>query len=174
MTYIPSASWTAAADRFPFDDTRPNQFQHTVKLVELSSQEIFYDKLTFIYLEMAKFNKAEAELATHFDKWLYLLRNLNQFHQERIFRKAFQIAEVSNLNKEEMNAYEADIKYRRDWKNAMDFAVKKAVEKAVEETRETTSRRKQLEIVQMHKNAGVATDIIAQSTGLTIDEINAL
>lgn len=42
--------------------------QHTVKLVELATQEIFYDKLTFIYLEMAKFNKAEAELVTHFDK----------------------------------------------------------------------------------------------------------
>jgi hypothetical protein len=53
---------------FGFDDTRPEQFQHTVKLVELATQEIFYDKLTFIYLEVAKFNKAEAELVTHFDK----------------------------------------------------------------------------------------------------------
>ena len=169
---------------FSFDDTRPEQFQHTVKLVELATQEIFYDKLTFIYLEMAKFNKAEAELVTHFDKWLYLLKNLHKFHdipavlQERIFRKAFQIAEVSNLNKEEMNAYEADLKYRRDWKNAMDFAVKEAVEKAVakavEETKEETSRRKQLEIAKNFKQAGVAPDTIAQSTGLSLDEINAL
>ncbi len=125
---------------------------------------------------MAKFNKAEAELATHFDKWLYLLKNLHKFRdipavlQERIFRKAFQIAEVSNLNKEEMNAYEADLKYRRDWKNAMDFAVKEAVE----ETKEETSRRKQLEIAKNFKQAGVAPDVIAQSTGLSLDEINAL
>jgi predicted transposase/invertase (TIGR01784 family) len=83
-------------------------------------------------------------------------------------------AEVSNLNKEEMNAYEADLKYRRDWKNAMDFAVQEAVEKAVEETKEETSRRKQLEIAKNFKQAGVDADIIAQSTGLTIDEINAL
>ena len=170
---------------FAFDDTRPEQFQHTVKLVELATQEIFYDKLTFIYLEMAKFNKTEAELVTHFDKWLYLLKNLHKFRdiptvlQERIFRKVFQIAEVSNLNKEEMNAYdrrpgEADLKYRRDWKNAMDFAVKEAVEKAVEKTKEETSRRKQLEIAKNFKQAGVAPDTIAQSTGLSLDEINAL
>ena len=185
---------------FSFDDTRPEQFQHTVKLVELSSQEIFYNKLTFIYLEMAKFNKAEAELATHFDKWLYLLKNLHKFRdipavlQERIFRKAFQIAEVSNLNKEEMNAYdrrpgEADLKYRRDWKNAMDFAVKEVSEKAAKEAATKAAAKARTEakaeakaearaekqaIARALKRAGVATTIIAQSTGLTADEINAL
>ena len=180
---------------FAFDDTRPEQFQHTVKLVELNTREIFYDKLTFIYLEMAKFSKTEDELVTHFDKWLYLLKNLNKFReipavlQERIFRKAFRIAEVSNLTTEEMNAYETDLKYQRDWKNAMDFAVKEAVEKAVEKTKEQaakkakkkveeakekTSREKQLEIARNLKNAGVDSMIITQSTGLTIAEINAL
>ncbi len=48
----------------------------------------------------------------------------------------------------------------------MDFAVKEAVEK--------TSQEKQLEIARNFKLAGVATTIIAQSTGLTIDEIDAL
>lgn len=31
-------------------------------------KERYIDIRTFIYLEMAKFNKAEAELVTHFDK----------------------------------------------------------------------------------------------------------
>ena len=184
---------------FSFDDSRPKQFQHTVKLVELTTQEIFYDKLTFIYLEMTKFDKTEAQLITHFDKWLYLLKNLHRFReipavlQERVFKKAFRIAEVSNLNTEEMNAYETDLKYQRDWKNAMDFAVKEAVkeavEKAVEETeekveqkakkkveqaKEETSRKKQIEIAKNFKNAGVDATIIAQSTGLTVAEIDAL
>lgn len=129
---------------------------------------------------MAKFNKTEDELVTHFDKWLYLLKNLNKFReipavlQERIFRKAFQIAEVSNLNKEAMNAYEADLKYRRDWQNTLDFAVKKEVAKAVEETTERTGREKQLEIASNLKNAGIASSIVAQSTGLTEAEINTL
>ena len=82
---------------------------------------------------------------------------------------------ITKLNKEEMNAYdrrsvEADLKYRGDWKNAMDFAVKEAVEK----TKEETSRRKQLEIAKNFKQAGVAPDIVAQSTGLSLDEINVL
>ena len=90
--------------------------------------------------------------------------------QERIFRKAFQIAEVSNLTTEEMNAYETDLKYQRDWKNAMDFAVSEAVE----ETREKTKREEQLEIAQNLKNAEIDSQIIAQSTDLTVAEIDAL
>ena len=180
---------------FAFDDTRPEQFQHTVKLVELNTREIFYDKLTFIYLEMAKFDKTEDELITHFDKWLYLLKNLHKFReipavlQERIFRKAFQIAEVSNLNKEEMNAYETDLKYSRDWKNAMDFAVKEASEKAAAKaaakaTQEATAKATQeatakaeaekIKVARSLKEAGVAASIIVQSTGLTREEVEAL
>ncbi len=40
--------------------------------------EVFYDKRTFIYLEMPKFSKTLEELDTRFDKWLYALRNLNK------------------------------------------------------------------------------------------------
>lgn len=39
---------------------------------------MFYDKLTFIYLEMPKFKKSLEELKTRFDKWLYVIRNLNR------------------------------------------------------------------------------------------------
>src|SRR5690606_683533 len=64
---------------FSFDNTHPEQFQHEVKLIETKTKEIFYEKLTFIYLEMPKFNKNEDELVSHFDKWLYLLKNLHKF-----------------------------------------------------------------------------------------------
>jgi predicted transposase/invertase (TIGR01784 family) len=115
---------------------------------------------------------------------LYLLKNIHKFRdipavlQERIFRKAFQIAEVSNLNKEEMNAYdrrpgEADLRYRRDWKNAKDFAVKEASEKAAKEAAAKAKAEKQA-IARALKSAGVSSAIVAQSTGLTIEKINAL
>ena len=52
-------------------------FHHEVKLVDLHTKRVFYDKLTFVYLEMPKFNKTEDELETMFDKWLFVLRNLS-------------------------------------------------------------------------------------------------
>ncbi len=46
-------------------------FHHEVQLFDKSTQKVFYDKLTYIYLEMPKFKKTEDQLETHFDKWLY-------------------------------------------------------------------------------------------------------
>lgn len=51
--------------------------RHDVMLVDMKSKQLFYDKLTFIYLEMPKFLKKESELEDMFDKWLYAIRNLD-------------------------------------------------------------------------------------------------
>ncbi len=40
------------------------------------TKEIFSDKLNFIYLEIPKFNKQQAELESHFEKWIYIIKNL--------------------------------------------------------------------------------------------------
>ena len=44
---------------FIFDDdkTDPINYRYVVKLTDIETQKIFYDKLTFIYLEMRKFIK---------------------------------------------------------------------------------------------------------------------
>lgn len=175
--------YTISIMDFAFDDSNPHQYQHEVKLVETSTKEIFYDKLTFIYLEMSKFVKSETELVTHFDKWLYLLKNLNQFQeipsvlQERIFRKVFEVAEVSNLNEEEMKIYEASLKDKRDWKNVIDTAKEEGIKLGELNER----KRKDLEIAERNKKiagnlkkAGVEANIIAEATGLSLKDIEKL
>jgi len=82
--------------------------------VELKDQDckVFYDKLQYIFLQMPAFNKKEHELKTHYDKWLYFLKNLEDFDEipailrEPIFEKAFKTAEIANLNKKEFDKYE--------------------------------------------------------------------
>lgn len=136
--YRLKAIFTISIMDFVFDNQHPNWFRHEVMLSDIRSKAVFYDKLTFIYLEMPKFNKKESELVTHFDKWMYLLKNLNKFSeipsilQEQIFQKIFNIAEIANLNQEDMNAYEQSLKQKRDWKNAMDTAIEEAIEKGLE------------------------------------------
>ena len=51
-------------------------FRHEVKLMDTTTHEVFFDKLTFVYLEMPKFHKTEQELDTLFDKWMFVLKNL--------------------------------------------------------------------------------------------------
>ncbi len=180
---------------FAFHDSHPNQFKHEVKLIETTTKEVFYDKLTLIYLEMPKFRMREAELETPFDKWMYLLRNLSSFNaipavlQERIFRKVFEIAEVANLNAEEMNLYESSLKDKRDWKNAIDTATDEARKKGLEEGLQEGKRagmkegkkeglkeglkegekKRAIEIARKMKEEGIPAEVIAKITGLSIE-----
>ena len=98
---------------FVFDEDKDDQeyYHHVVKLMDVNTKEVFYDKLTYIYLEMPKFQKTEEELETIADKWLYALKNLTRLLerpkalQDRIFKKFFDVAEIANLSKEEYVKY---------------------------------------------------------------------
>ena len=73
------AVYTIAILDFVFDDNKdePHKYRYDVKLTDTEMCKVFYDKLTFIYLEMPKFRKKVEELETRFEKWLYVIRNLN-------------------------------------------------------------------------------------------------
>ena len=60
--YQLKAVYVIAILNFVFDHTHDGYFHHEVQLTDSKTREVFYDKLTFIYLEMPKFNKKEEEL----------------------------------------------------------------------------------------------------------------
>jgi predicted transposase/invertase (TIGR01784 family) len=84
--YELKAVYTIAILDFVFESDKhePAKFRYDVKLTDIETKKIFYNKLTFIYLEMPKFNKSVDELETRFEKWLFVLRNLNRL--DRILR----------------------------------------------------------------------------------------
>jgi hypothetical protein len=61
---------------FEDDESEPEKYRYNVKLSDIETHKVFYDKLTFIYLEMPKFNKTIDELENRFEKWMYVLKNL--------------------------------------------------------------------------------------------------
>lgn len=67
---------------FTFDDyeSEPerSEYLHTVKLKNQNGR-VFYEKLTYVYLEMPNFVKMESRLETRLDKWLYFIKNLEDF-----------------------------------------------------------------------------------------------
>ena len=56
---------------FKEDLPDPGKYRYDAKITEIETGKIFYDKLTFTYLSMKKFNKEIDELETKFEKWLY-------------------------------------------------------------------------------------------------------
>ena len=102
--------YTIGLLNFNFADGLKNakRWHHEVKMMEVDTHEIFYDKLTYIYVEIPKFDKQESELVTMYDKWMYVLKNLSRLMQrpaalqERVFTRLFEQAEISKFNTQEL------------------------------------------------------------------------
>jgi len=75
--YKLSAVYTVGILDFVFDEDRAESDDSVVHQVQLKNQhgEVFYDKLTFIYLTLPNFKKTLAELKTTQDKWFYIFRH---------------------------------------------------------------------------------------------------
>ena len=128
--YQLKAVYTIAILDFVFDEDKhePDKLLYKVKLTDIDTCTVFYDKLTFVYLEMPKFKKTVDELETHFDKWLFVLRNLNRLDRipdklkEEVFMKVFEVAEIAKFTPEQRISYQDSLKYYRDLKNSLDTA----------------------------------------------------
>jgi len=114
---------------FVFDDQGKDKLVvDEIGLISKTTGKVFYDKLCFVYVQMPNFTKIEDELETHLDKWFYLLKNLHKFDripvklQEKVFKKAFKIAEIAKYTAEERQKYLDSLKHYLDLKNSVDTA----------------------------------------------------
>ena len=172
--YELKAVYTIAILDFVFDEDKnqPDKFRYDIKLTDVDTLKVFYNKLTYIYLEMPKFQKSVEELETRFDKWLYVIKNLNKLQdippklQERIFRKLFEVSEIAKFNQKQILSYEDSLKYYRDIKNSLDTARDEG--KAAGRTKE------KLEIARQMLQEGEPLEKIQKFTGLSKEEIKKL
>ena len=172
------AVYTIAILDFVFAEDKDDldKYFYKVKLADTQTNKVFYDKLTFIYLEMPKFKKQLHELSNHFERWMYVFRNLDRLQnypdqlQEKIFKKFFQQAELSNLNNEQKEAYEDSLKIYRDINNTIDTAFGDGEKKGRKEGRE--EGREEIAINML--KAGLATEQVAKITKLSLTKVNSL
>ncbi|MEA5405294.1 Rpn family recombination-promoting nuclease/putative transposase [Arcicella sp. DC2W] len=176
--YELKAVYTIAILDFVFeaDKNEPEKFRYDVKLKDIETNKVFYDKLTFIYLEMPKFKKTIEQLETRFDKWLYVISNLNKLDRipdslrEQIFEKVFETAEIAKFSQEQVLSYEDSLKYYRDLKNSLDTAR----EEGEMEGKLKGKLEGKIEVAINMLSMNVSTDIIMQATGLSEEEIKKL
>ncbi len=168
------------------------RWHHEVKLMEVDTHEVFYDKLTYIYVEIPKFDKTEGELVTMYDKWMFVLKNLSRLMdrpatlQERVFTRLFEQAEISKFNPQELKSYEDSVNAYRDIVNAIKTAEKKkyaegkaegmakGMAKGRAEGRAEGERKKTLEIAKVMLQKGMTPKAVGDITGLTEEEIASL
>ena len=168
------AVYTVAILDFVFDEDKgqPEKYRYDVKLSDIETKRVFYDKLTFIYLEMPKFNKGLDELKTRFDKWLYVIRNLNRLERmpdalrEKVFEQLFEAAEIARFTPEQVLSYEDSLKYYRDLKNSLDTAFDEGKEEGREIGKAEGRQQRALEIAREMLTEGDPVERVARLTGL--------
>ena len=156
---------------FTFDDYKnepeKSEVVHTIKLKNQNGKT-FYDKLTYIYLEMPNFKQVENELKSRLDKWLYFIKHLEDFQTipsifiDTIFTQAFEKAELAKFDQSELDRYENSLKSYRDLKGVIDTAFDEG------------KMEGKIEVAKSLKQNGISIDIIAVTTGLTKEEIENL
>ena len=173
------AIYTIGILDFVFDENKKNKdyYHWEVKLMDVKTKQVFYDKLTYIYLEMPKFNKDIDELESKFDKWLYILKNLPLLHnypqklQDKIFDKLFKVAEIAKFTPEDKDNYDESLKVYRDLKNvtetAYDDGVKIGKKEGKLEGKDERSKEIALSLLQMK----IPIESIIEVTGLTNEEL---
>ena len=155
-----------------------------VTLVEKYSGKVFSNKLRHIFIELPRFMKSKSECDSFFECWIYNLANMKEMNEmtfkdrDAIFGRLEEIASRANLTKEERAQYEYEWKVYNDYYNSLDHAEEKGRAEGraegLAEGRAEGELMKQLEIAKKMKAMGLPPESIAQATGLSIEEIEAL
>jgi predicted transposase/invertase (TIGR01784 family) len=162
----------AFLEDFNLPGNSKTKYLQDICLVDKATGKIFYDKLSLMFITMLNFVKEPHELDTKLDKWLYALKHLIEFKQrpdflsEAEFDELFNLAKYANLTREERNMYNASLKHKWDNKNVRDYERNKA--------REEGKREEILKMVFKLKAKSISTDEIAELTGLSVEEIEAM
>lgn len=171
------AVYTIGLLDFVFDDNKDNSeyFHHEVKLMDTKTKTVFFDKLTYIYIEMPKFKKEETELENRFEMWLYVLKNMPNLQdippklQERIFKKVFRVAEIANFSKEERMDYEDSLKKYRDLKGVVNTAREEGKLEGIKEGKLEGFKEITKNLLDV-----LDDETISEKTGLSIEEIKRM
>lgn len=158
------------------DAFEKEKIRHSVQLCDTATHKVFYNKLEFIYVEIAKFDKSLEELETLYDKWLYALKNLYKLTQrpkelcDKVFDRLFEEAEISKFTQQELREYEASKMAYRDIKNSVDTAKREGIAEGMEKG--ITQRNFEIARKMLAKGMNEAT--VLEITGLSAEEIQLL
>lgn len=125
-----------------------------------------------IYLQFPYFNKELSECETLYDRLIFALKNMNNWNRmpdalkDQVFEHLARLAAVANLSEENRIAYDKALDRYRVSEIVNEDIRKEGIKEG--------EKKKQLEIALQMKKGGMATEMIAQFTGLHPEDIEKL
>jgi len=151
-----------------FEKDKEQVIEH-VCLMRESTKTVYSYKLRFTIVELPKFKKTEDELVTHFDMWLYLLKNLPKLIDPptsvkgEVFEKLFGLTEIKRFKKVDMENYRKSVLEYYDVQDAMECARIEGREEGREEGK--------FLIIQKCLQKNISIDDIVFITGFSKEQI---
>ena len=148
------------------------KFRTDIALMDMHTKMPFSDKIRLIYLQLPLFTKDVSECESQFERWIYVLKNMEKLNRypfeikDKVFKKLIETCDVASWTREERIKYDRALKRYRDTIAVMEGQKKEGKEEGRKEA--------QMEIARNLKESGIPIDVIAQSTGLSVEEINNL
>ena len=136
------------------------------------------------FLQLPLFKKEAKECENQVERWIYLLKNMETLSrfpwaaQSAVFKKLESITNVGAMPRVERLKYDEALKKYRDTISVLEGARMEGYNEGLEigykEGLEIGYKEDTIAIARKMKAYGVAWDMIAEITGLTIDEVKDL
>jgi predicted transposase/invertase (TIGR01784 family) len=151
--------------------------------------------MRFVYLQLPLFTKKQDECDTFFERWLYVLKNMNVLdklpdaYQCDAFNKLKEVTDLSALDGKSLAEYEATRRnywdtqtmYYEKHQEGLKEGLKEGRKEGLKEGRKLEREKADAEMLESKRSTarslkenGIPISIIQQAVGLTEDEINAL
>ena len=153
-------------------------------MADRDTHELFTDKMRYIFIELPSFTKEEAECENDFERWIYVLKNMETLQRlpfkarNAVFQKLEEIVDIASLTREERMMYDESLKVYRDNLAVQEFSIREGMEKGMEkglkEGMKKGKAERSVEIARNLKAEGIPAGIIAKTTGLSPEEIGNL
>jgi len=96
--------------------TDENKYVSKIRLIDCDTGELFYDKLTFFYIELPRFTKKLQELKSFFEQWIFIIKHLHELNDlpeelrnGEVFEQLFEIAKIAKMTQKDVNNYLKDL-----------------------------------------------------------------
>ena len=144
---------------------------------EKESHDLLAETIVIIFAEMAHFDKRAEECVTETDRMLYVLKFIGRMMeqpawlQNEVYTRIFSACEIAGFPEDKRIKYEQEMNDEKRLRSEYNTARRMGMEEGLEKGREEGREEARLESALKFKQLGVAAEIIAEATGLSVEEV---
>ena len=153
------------------------KFRSDIGLADKGNNKLFSDKMRMTFMQLPLFTKEADECDTDFDKWIYVLKNMETLTRlpwaakSSVFKRLEQIADVASLSRQERMKYDVGLRKYRDTLSVLEGAKQDGLAEGRAEGRAEGEKKAKEKIASNLLALGVPIETIMQASGLSEEEI---